>query len=939
MVDAARNTAWDLGHHVAAHLTVDPHRLNTYTVRGEAVLFQSAALLGEAQLAPVYNPFGGGDDKEAPGQDQKTRPETPDSGPQKPGRPTKFVTKTVYGFLDFTTTVGSTIMVFSPKSDSKGEKNLKPSSATRFIVEATPTPQQPRVVASVKQRTVIASPVLLQSSMTETSSPSVVKSSRPTNVVTAIPEPVKKPGPRPFRFGRVGEGKRRDRLPPRRNSGIGERRRIDFSKFKKPERNEGSTISPITVTGVATPRSSVTQALKVTPSQVVVTAKQNFASLSLIDRFTNAINNKPNRNNDNDDAPANPQKFKINPDPIIGNDGLPPTGLVTTLGGTLIAGGLTTVHETSVIGTYIKGQYAQVLLSTSRIFQSSSSVNVLGPEVETVKSVIKGSATQFINPASSAALPLEALFTRPSNTRDGRLDNQPSFFKRRGPQHAELKDDPYVDGLSEDDLQRSGTDLRPSFRPVGSSFRNNADRPKFTKNDRPTTFRPRFTPASSFRIGDTKTATHRTTPPRDRNGKRPIHRRRPPGLHRPKITTNRKPIAEKVAEEVSQVEEESLVRPTPTLPSPENDGDETLDVRKSKVGNKWIEIATIRSMHTFRVGTKKNTRFVTFTKTFTHAAEPTAFQRRTSSVAREDFRTKSIPEERVEPSPLFENILATSKSYSTLPPIDIGEGNLNALLQTVTESLSTTETILKTSVLPVKKAQLTMQHTLTQTYIVTRIVTAIKTIPPVEAFDFIPENSLNEFNDKLLAEGTENDEALLPGELEYDENSGTRVKPPPGFRQKDSALTELFGEEVDTDALDQKLNPQLSAALRGTPQLQSTQKDAPESTNQATPQLSPEQLQQLAYLQLMNPYAFGGFNAALKPQVSVTSTPVTVTTDVTTTTTRVLRVIFNARPIYTTLTSTEVVRTTLTTYESSTVTATPSLFGGFPFPGMPFPTG
>lgn len=48
-----------------------------------------------------------------------------------------------------------------------------------------------------------------------------------------------------------------------------------------------------------------------------------------------------------------------------------PTGLVTKSGGTVIKDGLTTVHETSVIGTYISGKYAQVLQSTSQIFHGN----------------------------------------------------------------------------------------------------------------------------------------------------------------------------------------------------------------------------------------------------------------------------------------------------------------------------------------------------------------------------------------------------------------------------------------------------------------------------------------------------------------------------------------------------------------------------------------
>lgn len=45
-----------------------------------------------------------------------------------------------------------------------------------------------------------------------------------------------------------------------------------------------------------------------------------------------------------------------------------PTGLVTKLGGTVIKDGVTTVHSTSVIGTYISGKYAQVGLIKLRTF-------------------------------------------------------------------------------------------------------------------------------------------------------------------------------------------------------------------------------------------------------------------------------------------------------------------------------------------------------------------------------------------------------------------------------------------------------------------------------------------------------------------------------------------------------------------------------------------
>lgn len=53
------------------------------------------------------------------------------------------------------------------------------------------------------------------------------------------------------------------------------------------------------------------------------------------------------------------------------NEDTHPTGLVTKLGGTVVKDGATTVHETSVIGTYISGKYAQVLQSTSHIFHNN----------------------------------------------------------------------------------------------------------------------------------------------------------------------------------------------------------------------------------------------------------------------------------------------------------------------------------------------------------------------------------------------------------------------------------------------------------------------------------------------------------------------------------------------------------------------------------------
>ena len=45
-------------------------------------------------------------------------------------------------------------------------------------------------------------------------------------------------------------------------------------------------------------------------------------------------------------------------------------GIVTATGGALIANGVTTVHKTQVLGTYLpNGKYAQILASTSKVFE------------------------------------------------------------------------------------------------------------------------------------------------------------------------------------------------------------------------------------------------------------------------------------------------------------------------------------------------------------------------------------------------------------------------------------------------------------------------------------------------------------------------------------------------------------------------------------------
>lgn len=71
--------------------------------------------------------------------------------------------------------------------------------------------------------------------------------------------------------------------------------------------------------------------------------------------------------------------------------------------------------------------------------------------------------------------------------------------------------------------------------------------------------------------------------------------------------------------------------------------------------------------------------------------------------------------------------------------------------------------MLKTSILPIVVNGNTKLHTLTQSYYVTRLVEAVKTIPPMEAYEFIPTKAFTDFSNQLDEAGSEKREHLLPG--------------------------------------------------------------------------------------------------------------------------------------------------------------------------------
>nr|BAM20373.1 simila to CG16786 [Papilio polytes] len=304
--------------------------------------------------------------------------------------------------------------------------------------------------------------------------------------------------------------------------------------------------------------------------------------------------------------------------------------------------------------------------------------------------------------------------------------------------------------------------------------------------------------------------------------------------------------------------------------------------------------------------------------------------------------------------------------------------------------------MLKTHILPVvNDANLTSSLTFVQTYQVTRFVTATKTLPPMDFFQFIPSKTLKEFNSRLDEAGSELHLELDFGDSNEDEDGVNRRVLP---AELDLAN---IGSDFDITDVDKYRDNHLRLKKAHG---QSKGNQVTESPNPAVA-LTPEQAQQLALLRLLNPAAaaqipnvvttskpilkyetvyeshviplFNGKSTILstisrpvatvtkteyeigtsslpalplqpiqpinplypQQQFSLTSTPVVVNTEVVATDSQILKLTFGAKTVYTTLFTTKVVPTMLTSYVTSSIPVQPSAGfpGYFPAPFAPFP--
>lgn len=278
------------------------------------------------------------------------------------------------------------------------------------------------------------------------------------------------------------------------------------------------------------------------------------------------------------------------------------------------------------------------------------------------------------------------------------------------------------------------------------------------------------------------------------------------------------------------------------------------------------------------MGSVRNTRYVTVTSTFEKTLDP------------EPTATTTLN------GPLTENILATTAHYdrdnnlldssiATLPPLILSSDMETPPLETLTETFSTTQTMLKTHILPVLRegGGNATSYTLTQTYMITRLVTATKTLPPMDAYHFNPSKALKEFNSKLDEAGSElnleldfgddnendDDESshiVLPDDLDlanigsaFDLSEVDKSKIPEGHLRPKKKITINKGASNNEHQIIQDKHQQHQYQQ----QYHQTQLQVTPSIDPLMQSLSPDQLQQLALLRLLNPAA-----AASLPQMA-----------------------------------------------------------------------
>ncbi|XP_055838708.1 uncharacterized protein LOC129906806 [Episyrphus balteatus] len=636
-----------------------------------------------------------------------------------------------------------------------------------------------------------------------------------------------------------------------------------------------------------------------------------------------------------------------------------PVGLVTTLSGKVAMDGTTTIHETSVIGTYISGKYAQVLQSSSRILN---------------KSHVSSSLPQRVVRTESPTL-------RHFNGQGGKYKTRTSQDESRTVSSSESSVQNNIRKHGNNGKHKpKGHQKNKSKSPRSSNRESEYALTSFTSVDsRRSPFRQRLQPSAIAQVSPTASATNiklRTTGRwqyksslkpkvyiRKTSELFPTSSSISPALVTSSIET---PVAaisssilettmkasitenEKNANNISVDEEitSSMLYPVETL---------NIDIiTPSNFEDVYYEVATIKTPYTFQIGTVKKTRYVTVTST-------------TEKLLETDYTDKSSIK-----GPLIENILATTtqinqllqeSSITTFPACNLVDATETPSLDSFVETYTQSQLKLKTQVFPiVVMDKKTNYLTFLQTYDITTVITSTKTTPVCAG-----NNNLYEFNSKLDESGSEIHLDLELGDftngVQDEGNSSISLEAPSSLFSEEvikkpitGVPSQSFFSQFSPEQLQQIAYLKLIQQNAQIPQLIAPTPEAIPMSSLYEPHVIPIiQGQQTSYrtisklasrapvVQTPQPQPFASLNPfALQqqPQFKLITSATLLPTVLTQTLSRILKLTFGAKTALTTIFSTNVVSTNIPTFITTSLPVEPTAsFGNFfppAFPQFPF---
>ncbi|CAB3375468.1 Hypothetical predicted protein [Cloeon dipterum] len=229
------------------------------------------------------------------------------------------VTQTVYGFLDFTTTIGNTVMIFSPQSaPAAPEPTKKPSTTPLKVIETKPT----------------------------TSPASAINPSK-----TVAPPSEKK--------------------QVEKKSSAAERKKQVLSSVVEVRVSSAVVTPPPAISSRVEIKEQVSSRVEVRESsQVVVNAVPLQSQI-----VSSVVQVRSSGGDSSDNLLSPPESYDfLQVNPLIVPEPTSKTikqtfklGIVGSQVDTVVLDDLTTVHETRTIGTMINGKYSTVLKSTSSV--------------------------------------------------------------------------------------------------------------------------------------------------------------------------------------------------------------------------------------------------------------------------------------------------------------------------------------------------------------------------------------------------------------------------------------------------------------------------------------------------------------------------------------------------------------------------------------------